>query len=144
MQVGHDPTTPVQVPLPHVPVAMQPVDQHDGGVGVGVDNSDTASEDSNTKHNASGFNPSEPRPSQRLKDAKAKMDNAYVKREAARDVVNRITKELQAAVSYLDECSTEYKKECEAFRLIELGDPSQWVREFSAACGLLSSSRDKS
>ena len=126
------------IPIQHAAAAAgTPIHHHDNdGVGDDGDNNsdDTCSEGSNTKHNASGFNPAEPRPSQRLKDAKLKMDNAYAKQEAAREVVNRITKELEHAVSYLEECSAEYKKECEAFRLIELGDPSQWVCIYIILC----------
>ena len=121
---GNNLTTPVNNPT-------TPTAEADGAAGGGEGGgnaSDTASEDGD--NNSQYYPASEPRPSQRLRDAKVKMDAAYESQEAARHEVNRLTKELETAVSYLEERTTEYKSECEAFRLVELGDPSQWVRVF--------------
>jgi exonuclease VII small subunit len=67
------------------------------------------------------------RPSQKYKDAQSRLEDAEEKNKEARQEIERITKELEAAKSRLEEALKEYKEELEAFRLVDLEEPSQWV-----------------
>ena len=65
--------------------------------------------------------------SQRLKEARTKVDAAYQNQELSRQEVQRIRDELQAAKSHLEIRIQQYKTEFESCRLVELEEPSPWV-----------------